>query len=59
MAQYQGKGAFSACQGMGAQQATHNIQYEDCWNVAQNGKCNAYGATNVILYNINKIFGNK
>jgi hypothetical protein len=41
-AQYQGKSAFRGWQTMGAR---HNIECEDCRNVAKHGKCNADGDT--------------
>ena len=44
---------------MGARHATHNIQFEDCRNVAYHGKFNANGATHVIRSNIKKSFGHK
>ena len=44
---------------MGARDATHKIQFEDCQNVAHHGKCYDDGATHVIRSNIKKIFGHK
>ena len=56
--QYQVKGDFFECQGMGARHATHNIRFEDCQNVADHGKLNSAGATHFIRSNIKKILGN-
>ena len=44
---------------MGASHATHNIQFENCRNISQHGKCNVDGATNGIRSNIKKSFEHK
>ena len=58
MLQYQVKSDFFEWQGMGARNATHNIRFEDCQNVADHGKFNSAGATHFIRSNIKKSLGN-